>query len=229
MSELAYHPPLHGPDVLEETADWLVVSKPAGLLSVPGRAAEHRDSAVTRLQHSHGPIWVVHRLDMATSGLLILARSPEAAASLGRLFERRQVRKHYVAVVSGAMQADSGEINLPLICDWPRRPLQKVCHETGKPSRTRYTVLKREADRSRVQLEPITGRSHQLRVHLSAIGHPILGDEFYAPDAVRSASPRLMLHAQRLELPNPQGRQDGLNKTGGPGEAFLCFESPPPF
>lgn len=188
---------LHADDAL------VVLDKPAGLLSVPGR--REPDCLAVRAQALYPDALVVHRLDQATSGLLVMARGAANQSALSRAFAARQVLKRYVALVAGHPpppdSADGwGEIDLPLIRDWPNRPRQKVDFEQGKPSRTRWRVLGQEGDATRLELEPVTGRSHQLRVHLLALGHPILGDELYAP--MRTA-PRLMLHASRLELPHP--------------------------
>ena len=198
----------------------LVVDKPAGLLAVPGRGPDKQDCLAARVQATYPGALVVHRLDMATSGLMLFARNADAQRALSRAFAARQVKKRYVAVVGGRPAppaAGWGEIDLPLILDWPRRPLSKVDFEIGKPSLTRWRTLAHVGDTTRVELEPVTGRSHQLRVHLQALGHPILGDELYAPPEVRSASPRLLLHAAYLELPHPLT-----------GEAVVV-ESEPPF
>jgi tRNA pseudouridine32 synthase/23S rRNA pseudouridine746 synthase len=203
--------PLHLDDTL------VVVDKPAGLPSVPGRPAELHDCMAARVQALVPDALVVHRLDMATSGLLLFARGKAAQRRLGEAFARRDVAKGYVAVVAGEMDDDEGEIDLPLIADWPNRPLQKVDHTTGKPSLTRYRVIGREAGRTRVALTPLTGRSHQLRVHLQALGHPIVGDALYALPEIAAQSPRLLLHAHTLAFAHPAG-----------GEA-LSFESPVPF
>ncbi|UDF04673.1 pseudouridine synthase [Asticcacaulis sp. AND118] len=189
--------PIHADDSV------LVFDKPAGLLSVPGRLPENKDSLALRVQAAWPDALIVHRLDMATSGLIVLARGAEAHRSLSIAFAERRVEKRYVAVVAGQVAADEGEVDLPLICDWPNRPRQRVDHEIGKPSLTRYRVIERLNDRTRMALEPVTGRSHQLRVHMMALGHPILGDEFYAPDAARRLSPRLCLHAEYLAFPHP--------------------------
>lgn len=181
----------------------LVADKPAGLLSVPGRGEANQDCLIRRVQADYPDALIVHRLDMATSGLLVMARGPEAHRTLSKAFAGRQVAKSYVAVVAGEVAADEGEIDLPLITDWPNRPKQMVDHAIGKPSLTRYRVLKREAGTSRVELQPVTGRSHQLRVHMMSLGHPILGDYFYAPPDIIAASPRLLLHAEHLEIPHP--------------------------
>ncbi|HEY2927384.1 pseudouridine synthase [Piscinibacter sp.] len=182
----------------------LAVDKPAGMLSVPGRGEGKRDCVAARVQAMFADALVVHRLDMATSGLLLMARGAAAQRRLGMAFAQREVDKRYVAVVAGRPPA-SGEIDLPLSADWPNRPMQKVDREHGKPSLTRYRVLDYDAasDTARVELEPLTGRSHQLRVHLCALGHPIVGDALYAPPAIRSGATRLLLHACGLRMPHP--------------------------
>nr|WP_155847838.1 pseudouridine synthase [Asticcacaulis benevestitus] len=180
----------------------LVAEKPAGLLSVPGRLPQHKDCLITRLQSLYPDALTVHRLDMATSGLMVFARGPEVHRTLSKAFADRQVDKRYIAVVAGDLSAD-GEVDLPLIKDWPNRPRQMVDHATGKPSLTRYRILGRGEGTTRIELEPVTGRTHQLRVHMMAIGHPILGDDFYAPPEIEALSPRLLLHAERLSLPHP--------------------------
>jgi tRNA pseudouridine32 synthase/23S rRNA pseudouridine746 synthase len=179
----------------------LVANKPAGLMAVPGRGADKQDCLSVRVQAEFPDALVVHRLDMATSGLMVFGRGAEMQRRLSRLFHDRKVCKRYVALVSGRLVPTSGEISLPLVADWPNRPLQKVDHETGKRSLTRYRVLTYDADSdiARVELEPITGRTHQLRVHLAAIGHPIIGDALYAG---RRAE-RLFLHASSLSFLHP--------------------------
>jgi len=180
----------------------LVAEKPAGLLSVPGRLPENKDCLITRLQTAYPDALTVHRLDMATSGLMVFARGAEAHRTLSKAFAERQVSKRYIAVVAGELTGE-GEVDLPLITDWPNRPRQMVDHDIGKPSLTRWRALESGEGRSRVELEPVTGRSHQLRVHMMAIGHPILGDVFYAPSEIEALSPRLLLHAARLSLRHP--------------------------
>ncbi|ESQ83845.1 hypothetical protein AEAC466_10975 [Asticcacaulis sp. AC466] len=194
----------------------LVAEKPAGLLSVPGRLPENKDCLVTRLQGLYPDALTVHRLDMATSGLMVFARGADAHRALSQAFADRQVAKRYVAVVAGQL-AGEGEVDLPLITDWPNRPRQMVDHAIGKPSLTRYRAVSQGDGTSRVGLEPVTGRSHQLRVHMMAIGHPIIGDVFYAPPDAQAMSDRLLLHAQSLVLPHP--------RTG----AALEFQSQVPF
>jgi tRNA pseudouridine32 synthase / 23S rRNA pseudouridine746 synthase len=181
----------------------VVLDKPAGLLSVPGRGAEKQDCAATRAQQRYADALVVHRLDMATSGLLLLARGAEMQRRLSIAFARREVAKRYVAVVHGRVSAACGEIDLPLAADWPQRPRQKVDALHGKPSLTRYRCLSHDAagDTTRLELEPVTGRSHQLRVHLAALGHAIVGDTLYGAG---DNAPRLMLHANELSLVHPR-------------------------
>ena len=180
----------------------VVIDKPAGLLAVPGRGEQLRDCVATRLRACFADALVVHRLDQATSGLMLFARGVVAQRSLSRLFEARRVAKRYLALVDGLMERDAGSIDLPLGADWPNRPRQQVDIQRGKASLTHWRVLLRDvaARTTRVELEPVTGRSHQLRVHLLAIGHPIVGDALYAPAL---AAPRLMLHACALALPHP--------------------------
>lgn len=183
----------------------VVVDKPAGLLSVPGRGADKADNACARVQNEFADALTVHRLDMATSGLLLFARGASMQRQLSTLFEAREVIKHYEALVSGLVEQEHGEIDLPLAADWPQRPRQVVDHVHGKPSVTRYRVLQRDAQdqTTRLLLQPLTGRSHQLRVHLQAIGHPIVGDALYAPPEMVAHRDRLMLHATRLEFRHP--------------------------
>jgi tRNA pseudouridine32 synthase/23S rRNA pseudouridine746 synthase len=203
-------PPVSGveaaPAVLYADAALLVALKPAGLLAVPGRGEAGRDCLLARLQAQWPDAEVVHRLDMATSGLMAFGRGKAAQRALSIAFAARQVGKSYTAVAAGVWTGpDEGEIDLPLICDWPNRPRQQVDHTRGKPSLTRYRVLARDAQAgtTRFALEPVTGRSHQLRVHLMTLGHPIVGDTLYAPPDLAERSPRLLLHAAALELPHP--------------------------
>jgi tRNA pseudouridine32 synthase / 23S rRNA pseudouridine746 synthase len=194
----------------------IAADKPAGLLAVPGRGPHNADCLAARLQAVHADALVVHRLDMATSGLMLFGRGPAMQRALSMAFAARAVEKTYVAVVDGLIAQDCGEIDLPLIVDWPNRPRQVVDPGRGKPSLTRWRVLARDAalGRTRVALQPVTGRSHQLRVHLQAIGHLIVGDELYAPPAVALAAPRLLLHASRLQLAHPaDGRSLDLHSA----------------
>lgn len=191
-------PPDDGLALVHADAALLVVNKPSGLLSVPGRGPGKDDCLISRVHKDYPDALVVHRLDMETSGLLVLARSPAMHRQLSILFQERQVEKRYVAVVDGIVHTESGQIDLPLIADWPNRPRQIVDRERGRPSLTRWRRLASRDGRSRMQLEPLTGRAHQLRVHCLAIGHPIVGDALYDPER---PAPRLLLHASRLELP----------------------------
>lgn len=189
--------------------DFLVVlNKPAGLLSVPGRGADKQDCLSARVQARYTDALIVHRLDMATSGLIVMARSPAVQRALSAQFANRQVHKQYQATVSGIVQGEPGQwqvIDLPIGADWPNRPRQMIAHAHGKPSQTRLQVLHNhtQLQQTRVLLEPLTGRTHQLRVHCQAIGHPILGDALYAPADVLAQSPRLLLHASLLVFEHP--------------------------
>ena len=201
----------------------LIVQKPPGLLSVPGRLPENRDCVVSRLQAVYPDALTVHRLDQVTSGLMLFARGKDMQRALAMQFERRLVSKRYVAAVEGRVDGLEGEIALPLICDWPNRPKQKVDFETGKPALTRWRLLERGSgadgpdedgpDVSRLELEPVTGRSHQLRLHLASIGHPIVGDTMYGA----AAAARVCLHASRLSFAHPA--------SGEP----MAFDSTAPF
>ena len=198
--------PAPGWALVHQDAHLLVADKPAGLLCVPGRGPELADCLASRVQADYADALVVHRLDMATSGLVLFARGAAWQRRLSIAFATRQVHKRYEAVVSGLLVgaggALSGEIDLPLAADWPQRPRQKVDLATGKPSLTRWRVINHDALRhsTRLALAPVTGRTHQLRLHLAAIGHPILGDALYAPPALAAAAPRLLLHACELAL-----------------------------
>lgn len=200
-----YNPPLDPwLHILYQDEHIMVVNKPSGLLSVPGRLEEHKDSVMTRIQRDFPQAESVHRLDMATSGVIVVALTKAAERELKRQFREREPAKQYVARVWGHPAAEQGMIDLPLICDWPNRPKQMVSVELGKPAQTEYQVLAYDADNSaRVQLKPITGRSHQLRVHLLALGHPILGDRFYAHPEALAMAPRLQLHAESLTITHP--------------------------
>ncbi|USE37092.1 pseudouridine synthase [Endozoicomonas sp. SCSIO W0465] len=196
----------------------VVVNKPAGLLSVPGKPPNHEDSALSRLQKINPETRVVHRLDMSTSGLMVFALDADSHRALSRQFQNRTVTKAYIADVWGKLAEAEGKVELPLRCDWPNRPKQMVDHELGKPSLTFFQVIDNQKPTSdRVLLEPVTGRSHQLRVHLAELGHPILGCEFYAHFAAQQASQRLNLHATNLGFAHPI--------TGAP----MAFESEAPF
>lgn len=193
-----YTPPKEPVAVLHADDQLLVVAKPAGLLAVPGRLPAMQDCLIHRVQQQYPEALVVHRLDMATSGLMVLARSPVVQRALGEAFARREVSKQYVALLDGRLPAASGTVDLPLMSDWLQRPRQKV-DAAGKPALTEYRLLQQQADDCRVQLTPVTGRTHQLRVHMLALGCPIVGDTLYGG----RAAPRLMLHAQSLALRHP--------------------------
>ncbi|MDB5857017.1 MAG: putative ribosomal large subunit pseudouridine synthase [Ramlibacter sp.] len=195
----------------------LVLDKPAGLLAVPGRGEDKQDCLALRAQGLWPDARVVHRLDMATSGLFLMARGLAMQRLLSRAFEERAVGKRYEAVVHGVLHGSVGAIDLPLAADWPNRPLQKVDHERGRPSTTRWRLLAAQGERTRLELEPLTGRTHQLRAHLQAIGHPIIGDPLYAPPAVAALAARLLLHATALQFTHPA--------SGEP----LAFASAAPF
>lgn len=188
------------PELIYLDASLLVVNKPTGLLAVPGRGADKQDCLSARLQQKFPDALVVHRLDMATSGLMVFARGAEMQSRLSQMFREREVGKRYVAMVAGKVDPPTGEVNLPIAADWSNRPLRKIDTELGKPSLTRYRLLAHDTDASRMELEPVSGRTHQLRVHMAAIGHPILGDALYGDAA--SAS-RLLLHACRLSFVHP--------------------------
>ncbi len=203
MSE-TYNPPMTPLDVLHEDAQLIVVNKPSGLLSVPGRGEHLADCLLTRVQATFPQALLVHRLDRDTSGVMVFAQTPHAQRHLSMQFENRQTRKIYVARVWGRVEDKTGTVDLPLIVDWPNRPRQMVCNETGKAAVTDWRVVKHEGETTRMRLFPKTGRSHQLRVHMQALGHPILGDPFYAEGAARQF-PRLMLHSEELRLKSPEG------------------------
>lgn len=197
--------------------DIIVVNKPAELLSVPGRGPDKQDSVTSRLAEEFSEVHIVHRLDMSTSGLMIFARNKTALKHLHKQFQNRLPKKIYQAVLAGRLTPSSGAINLPMRCDWPNRPKQMVCYEHGKKSLTRWQVIEASHDTSRVLLFPVTGRSHQLRVHCFALGHPILGDNLYHTPESLAASDRLLLHAKELSLYHPSSEQ------------WLTFECPAPF
>jgi tRNA pseudouridine32 synthase/23S rRNA pseudouridine746 synthase len=205
--------------LIHEDKSLLVIGKPAGLLAVPGRGAGKQDCLWSRVQARWPDALVVHRLDMATSGLMLFARGTELQRQLSLDFAARRVEKHYIALVHGRMPSAQGCIELPLAADWPRRPLQKVDAAQGKPSRTDWQVIGFDEvlQATRLALQPLTGRTHQLRVHMQAIGHPIVGDALYGPPALQARATRLLLHASELRLTHPMS---------GAALQLLC---PPPF
>jgi len=199
-----YTPPSEPLDVLHLDHELLAINKPSGLLSVPGKGPDLADCLISRIQAAFPDALLVHRLDRDTSGVMIFAMTKSAQRHLGLQFEKRGVKKTYVAQVFGTLEPKAGQVDLPLIVDWPNRPLQKVDHENGRPAVTDWKVLRHANGQTRVRLYPQTGRSHQLRVHMQSLGHPIMGDPFYATGPALDA-PRLMLHAEELRLRHPDG------------------------
>ena len=205
IPDFDYRPPDVPLRILHEDKHIVVVDKPAGLLSVPGKLAGREDCLIARLQAARWDALLVHRLDCDTSGVMIFARTKAAQGFLGQEFEQRRAQKTYVARVAGEISGDHGTIDLPLCADWPNRPRQMVSHDHGRPAVTDWQVIARAPGETRVRLTPHTGRSHQLRVHMLELGHPILGDPIYALGAARDY-PRLMLHAETLALHHPATR-----------------------
>lgn len=196
----------------------IVIDKPANVLSVPGRGPDKQDCVISRVhQQGYPSALIVHRLDYATSGLMVIALDPYTHKALSILFQERETEKAYEAIIYESPTMDNGIIEQPLICDWDRRPLQIVDHKKGKPSTTHWRIMERLAGKTRVELTPITGRSHQLRVHMQWLGHPILGDHFYATGKALEASPRLLLHAKMLAFAHPHSKEP------------MQFTSAPPF
>ncbi|NQY34309.1 MAG: bifunctional tRNA pseudouridine(32) synthase/23S rRNA pseudouridine(746) synthase RluA [Alteromonadaceae bacterium] len=226
--DFIYQPPMTPYlEILYQDNDLVVLNKTSGLLTVPGRLPEHQDCLQNRVKTVLPNATIVHRLDMATSGILLMALNKPAHVCISRQFEQRKTQKSYIARVFGHVQEQQGSVDLPLICDWPNRPKQKVDHENGKKSLTHYQVISYsdDCDQSNnnaskttlLELTPITGRSHQLRVHMLALGHPILGDRLYAHEEALAISPRLQLHAQMLSVTHPVT------------DKKLVFTSPCPF
>ncbi|MFN3662065.1 pseudouridine synthase [Yoonia sp.] len=201
-----YDPPQGPLVILHSDHQVLLVDKPAGLLSVPGKGPDLTDCLIARVQAVFPDALLVHRLDRDTSGVMIFAMAPHAQRHLGLQFENRQTKKTYVARVWGEIAEKTGTVDLPLIVDWPNRPLQMVDHENGRSAVTDWRVVRKGGGETRVRLMPKTGRSHQLRVHMLALGHPILGDPFYATGQARD-HPRLMLHSETLQFRHPDGGQ----------------------
>ena len=214
--ETRYDPPTGDIPVLHADHEILVVEKPAGLLSVPGKGADLADCLILRLGRAFPTVRLVHRLDRDTSGVMVFGLTEHAQRHLGRQFEERKVKKTYLARIAGRLEPKTGTVDLPLTVDWPNRPRQMVCPETGRPAVTDWRVMKADAAETRVRLMPRTGRSHQLRVHMLALGHPILGDPLYAPETCAD-HPRLMLHSEELRLSHPESGQG------------LKFRAPAPF
>lgn len=217
----AYNPPDVPLDVLFQDDQVLVVSKPAGLLSVPGKGEDKADCLIARLRDVYPDVLLVHRLDTDTSGVMLFAMNKVAQGALGQQFEKRQTKKVYIARLWGLLEPREGQVDLPLTVDWPNRPRQHVNHETGRPAQTDWRVVKysppeAKQPETRVRLMPLTGRSHQLRVHMAELGHPILGDPLYATGAAMEF-PRLMLHAESLRFRHPET------------EKSVTFSAPCPF
>jgi len=204
--------------VVYEDAQLLLVHKPDLLLSVPGRHPLNRDCMITRLQASYPDALVVHRLDLDTSGIMLVARGKASQGALSRLFQERAVHKRYRAWVAGHLAQDEGRIELPIARDWERRPLQKICHETGKHALTHYRVLRRARGNTYLELLPVTGRSHQLRIHCRELGHPILGCDMYAPPQILGSAPRLMLHACEIAFTHPASGKKLVGHSAAPFE-----------
>lgn len=203
--EFIYSPPCGPLHVLHEDGALIFVDKPADLLSVPGKGDSLSDCVIARLHKRYPEALLVHRLDVATSGVMVFARNPQAQRHLGLQFEKRYTQKIYTAKIAGQINGDSGYVNLPLCADWPNRPRQMVSFEHGKPSLTHWIKTDEKQNYARISLHPITGRSHQLRVHMWALGHAIIGDRIYALDEAFHAAPRLCLHAKSLSLRHPNG------------------------
>lgn len=217
-TSFVYNPPTEPwLTILHEDERFLVLDKPSGLLSVPGKDPALADCLEARVKARFPTAAMAHRLDKDTSGILVMALDKKALAHIGQQFEKRKTVKSYMARVWGAPAEDSGRVDLPLATDWENKPRQRVDHERGRPSQTDWQVLEREPDATRIRLSPVTGRTHQLRVHMLALGHPILGDQFYATGAALAAADRLQLHAEQLGFFHPGS------------EEWLIFTSPAPF
>lgn len=208
-NDFIYMPPQEPLEIIYEDEDLMVVNKPAGLLSVMGRLPEHQDSAYLRILEKFPTAKVTHRLDMATSGLLMFAKHRDAEVAVSKMFQARTIKKYYIALIQGKIQAE-GSVEVPLITDWENRPRQMVHFELGKQAKTIFQLMEydAEADQSRVCLEPVTGRSHQLRVHMMHIGHPIMGDKLYHPEPATFHLKRMALHAAYLAFQHPLKMHD---------------------
>ena len=206
MIEFSYNPPIDPLVIAYQDEQIIVVDKPSGLLSVPGKTVGRRECVELRLRAMHPETLLVHRLDCDTSGVMIFARSKLAQGFLGQEFEKRRSEKTYIARLWGHLKPEEGRVDLPLCTDWPNRPRQQVDHENGRAAQTDWVVLGYDGDTTRIRLHPLTGRSHQLRVHMLALGHPILGDPIYATGNALNF-PRLMLHAETLSLHHPTTKE----------------------
>lgn len=217
-TDFVYSPPLEPYlDIIFDDVDFIVVNKPSGLLSVPGKKAEHIDSVLYRVRQTSPEAQAVHRLDMSTSGVLVVAKNKETTGILGKQFQERKTEKIYYAYVAGILEKDEGIVDLPLCVDWEHRPLQHVDFTNGRKAVTHYIKLWHDDKKTLVRLAPYTGRSHQLRVHMKELGHPILGDHLYATEEIRAMAPHLLLHAGYLAFYHPRS-----------GEK-LKFTAPAPF
>jgi tRNA pseudouridine32 synthase/23S rRNA pseudouridine746 synthase len=216
MIDFDYRPPDVPLSIVHIDDRLIVLDKPSGLLSVPGKTEGRSDCLLARLQAEYPDALLVHRLDCDTSGVIVFARDKRAQGHLGQEFEKRRAAKTYVARVAGEVEGRRGRVDLPIATDWPNRPRQMVSHAHGRAAVTDWEVVRRAPGETRLHLHPLTGRSHQLRLHMAEIGHPILGDPIYATGPARAA-PRLMLHAQSLRLHHPS---DGCE---------VAFEAPAPF
>jgi len=205
--DFVYRPPQQPYlQIIYQDDDLVVVNKPSGLLTVPGRLPEHQDCLQHRVTRVLPTATIVHRLDMATSGIVLMALNKAAHVDISRQFEQRKTEKHYIACVFGHVAETQGKVDLPLICDWPNRPKQMVDNQRGKPALTHFQVLRYAEQCTWLKLIPVTGRSHQLRVHMLALGHPILGDRLYAHATALALSERLQLHAEQLTISHPSSR-----------------------
>jgi tRNA pseudouridine32 synthase/23S rRNA pseudouridine746 synthase len=222
LPPLFYDPPQDSLNILYQDDDILVLSKPSGILSVPGKPEEHRDCLETRAQLEIPNALLTHRLDLETSGIFMMALHKQAQAHINLQFEKRRTKKYYIARVWGHVEGESGNIDLPMCVDWDNRPRQMISYEHGRAAQTDWEVLERGKlpcgnDFTRILLKPITGRSHQLRVHMEQFGHPILGEVFYAHDDAEHAAERLQLHAESLTIYHPKD------------ESLITFTDPAPF
>ncbi len=209
-------PPMGDIEYVYSDEHIIIVDKPANMLSVPGRTPDKQDCLIHRVQKRFPEARIVHRLDFSTSGIMVIALNQEAHRELGRQFENRETEKTYVAKVYGQPEQTSGVLNLPLRCDWERRPLQIVDHQLGKKAETHWKVMERFENSCLLELSPTTGRTHQLRVHMQAMGHPILGDELYAHEAAYAMADRLYLHAKELIINHPaEGNRMAFSSAGG--------------
>ncbi len=215
MPPYEYNPPDVPLDILHHDSALLIVNKPAGLLSVPGKDPGKEDCLIDRLRRVFPEVLLVHRLDCDTSGVMVFALTKAAQGHLGQQFEKRQTKKVYLARLWGLLEPKEGTVDLPLCVDWPNRPRQHVNHEQGKPAVTDWRVQRHDGKTTRVRLMPLTGRSHQLRVHMLSLGHPILGDPIYATGEALDY-PRMMLHAESLRLRHPETGKSLTYSAPGP-------------